>query len=168
MRAKIFAGLVLGILLLTGCGGGPSTPIPNQAPAASAAPRASDAPASTAPRASDAPRPSTAPVPTAIPAIVPTVPAQVENLGLWKYGALDNPPYPAPAADGQIIVAHGDITGTGTCNIRTFGPHAPITGLGNGTFRLVRVTGNGETIDREWKRMQEEAARPVGGCPALP
>ena len=71
-----------------------------------------------------------------------------EDLGLWVYNG-NRPPFPPPPGECQVIVAHGDINDSGTCHIRVFHTGEPIGNLGNGTFRLVRITGSSEQIQQE-------------------
>lgn len=68
-----------------------------------------------------------------------------ENLGVWQYQGT-RPPFPPPAGPNQVIVAHGDIDNSGTCHVRVFREGEPIGGLGEGTFRLIRVTGTPDAI----------------------
>ena len=104
--------------------------------------------------------------PTAVQTYLPTV--SIEVLGVWEYEG-HRPPFPAPANSEQVIVAHGDIDDSGTCHIKEFGPGEPIRGLGNGTFKLVRITGTREQIKVAEAQIQKGAAEhAIGGtCPWL-
>jgi hypothetical protein len=76
---------------------------------------------------------------------------------------------PEPASPGQVILAHGDIDNSGTCHIKVLGSGEKVQGLGNGTFRLVRIIGTPDQIEVKVKEIQEIAARGAGGsCPRLP
>ena len=68
------------------------------------------------------------------------------NLGLWEYQG-NRPPLPPPAGPCEAIVAHGDLDNSGTCTMRTFRQGEALAGLGNGTFRLVKVVGSPTQID---------------------
>ena len=91
--------------------------------------------------------------------------ARIENLGLWEW---DKPRslMPEPAGVGQVIFAHGDIDNSGTCHVTEFGPGIPVQGLGNGTFRLVRISGTPEQIKAAESEIQQIASHGAGGsCP---
>lgn len=71
--------------------------------------------------------------------------ARQELIGLWEYHKT-RAPMPQSADTNQVIVANGDIDNSGTCHIRVFGPGEPVTGLGEGTFQLWRVSGTSERL----------------------
>jgi len=99
------------------------------------------------------------PSPTQIPSAI------IENLGLWEWGK-SRPPMPEPAGLSQVIFAHGDIDNSGTCHVKEFGTGVPVEGLGNGTFRLVRITGTQSQIMAAEFEIQTIAANGAGGsCP---
>jgi hypothetical protein len=105
--------------------------------------------------------------PTSVPD-VPSVPIQsctIENLGLWEWGK-SRPPMPEPAGIDQVIFAHGDIDNSGTCHVKEFGRGMQVDGLGDGTFRLVRITCAPEQIAAAELEIQQIAANGAGGsCP---
>lgn len=96
--------------------------------------------------------------------IVPTQPqsCMIEDLGLWEWGN-SRPPMPEPAGINQVIFAHGDIDNSGTCHVKEFGIGVPIEGLGDGTFRLVRITCAPEQITAKELEIQQTAAISAGG-----
>lgn len=130
-------------LVLVGCGDDDSEPVIGQ-PAQEA-----DSSLSTQPTQPGTTRPST-------PASASAGPATRESLGLWAYQG-SRPPFPPPAGPNQVIVAHGDVDNSGTCSVRVFRQGEPVGGLGEGTFRLLRVTGSPEAIDAAVEDIQKGA-----------
>jgi uncharacterized protein YraI len=104
----------------------------------------------------------------ACPFLASTASAIIEEIGLWEYGQ-ERPPMPDPAGADQVVVAHGDIDNSGTCHVKVFGPGETVQGLGEGTFKLVRVSGTPEQIERALTDIQAGAAIGAadGKCPRL-
>lgn len=90
---------------------------------------------------------------------------RVEDLGVCQYRQTCT--MPSPAENGQIVMAHGDINDTGTCHYRIFTTGQTVTGLGHGTYRLLRITGTPQEIDAAVQRAADGAARDTGSCPRL-
>jgi hypothetical protein len=106
--------------------------------------------------------------PSSLPTTVSSQPqsgATIEDLGLWEWGT-SRPPMPEPAGVNQVIFAHGDIDNSGRCHVTEFGTGITVQGLGEGTFRLVRITGTPEQIRAAELEIQQIAANGAGGsCP---
>jgi len=101
------------------------------------------------------------------PPIPGTSSAHQQLLGLWEYQQ-QRPPMPPPAGANQAILAHGDIDNSGTCHIKVFNSGEVIQGLGEGTFKLILLTGSPEQIDYTFLQIQRGAADHAGGaCPRL-
>jgi|GEM_PF-4859738 len=83
------------------------------------------------------------PLPGACESIVP---ASTE-IAFAEYNK-PRPSMPAPAGPCERIVAHRDITNTGLCNIKVFGPGEEVTGLGDGTYKLKRISGTTQQIEK--------------------
>ncbi len=138
------------------------------------------------------PSPTAMPVPTGVPptptatAVPPTataLPAQPSptaplptiqqdratrlELGFWVWNG-NRPPMPPPAQPGSVIVAHGDLTDSGACQVKVFAAGVQPGGLGSGTFRLVLVTGSEPAIEAMVYEIQAIAASETGGvCPII-
>jgi hypothetical protein len=97
----------------------------------------------------------------------PTVQGRKELIGLWEYRG-NRAPMPSPPEEGQVIMANGDITNSGTCNIRIFQPGEFVEGLGEGTFQLWRITGTTSQIEQIVQEIQLGAAAHANmACPRL-
>ncbi|HMQ32809.1 MAG TPA: hypothetical protein PKD53_18915 [Chloroflexaceae bacterium] len=107
------------------------------------------------------------PLPPSQPVIPDSNGAQQQLLGVWEYQQV-RPPMPAPAGVHQAIVAHGDIDNSGTCHLRVFYTGEAVQGLGEGTFKLILLTGSREQIESSIQQIQRGAAEHAGGsCPRL-
>lgn len=90
------------------------------------------------------------------------------DLGLWVWNG-NRPPMPPPAQPGSVIVAHGDLTDSGACQVKVFPAGVQPGGLGSGTFRLILVTGSQPAIEAMVYEIQAIAASEAGGvCPIIP
>lgn len=89
-----------------------------------------------------------------------------EDLGLRSAGTGT---MPASAGQCQVIVAHGDVNNSSTCHLKVFRQGETVAGLGNGTYRLVRITGSPADIEAQIGRIQTSAASsaPNQSCPRL-
>lgn len=88
-----------------------------------------------------------------------------EDLGLCQFSipcSMPNSP-----GDNQVIVAHGDITSSGTCNIKIFISGQSLQGLGNSTFRLIRITGTPDQINAMVQDIKKSIDSPQGNCPEI-
>jgi len=83
--------------------------------------------------------------PTSIVQSTQTSPSSQVLLGLWEWKG-NRPPMPAPAGNGQVIFANGDIDNSGTCHVKEFGEGVLVEGLGEGRFQLWLLTGTPEQI----------------------
>ncbi len=72
-------------------------------------------------------------------------------LGTWVWNG-NRPAYPATPGNGEYVIAHGDINSSGTCHYIVFEAGEAITGLGEGTFNMYRISGEAKAVYNEIDR----------------
>lgn len=118
------------------------------------------------------PTPSPTQIPTPIPTQLPTpTPTTLQsetihykNLGVWQYWHTDGP-YPQPPATNGAIVAHGDIQNDSNCHIKIFYSGDTVGNLGNGSFRLVQLTGGNRQAIHDYVVANIQSQ--LGDCPII-